>query len=86
MSIELMMPSNHLILCSPLLLLPSIFPSIRVFSSESALECPLKERGTPILFPSCVDKTFLKSGLDGEGGGKEVQEGGYIRTPKADSC
>ena len=36
MSIELVMPSNHLILCLPLLLLPSIFPSIRVFSSESA--------------------------------------------------
>ena len=37
MSIKLMMPSNHLILCHPLLLLPSIFPSIRVFSNESAL-------------------------------------------------
>ena len=37
MSIEFMMPSNHLILCHPLLLLPSIFPSIRVFSIESAL-------------------------------------------------
>ena len=37
MSIESMMPSNHLILCSPLLLLPSIFPSIRIFSNESAL-------------------------------------------------
>ena len=37
MSIELVMPSNHLILCRPLLLLPSIPPSIRVFSSESAL-------------------------------------------------
>ena len=36
-SIESMMPSNHLILCRPLLLLPSIFPSIRVFSSELAL-------------------------------------------------
>ena len=36
-SIESVMPSNHLILCHPLLLLPSIFPSIRVFSSESAL-------------------------------------------------
>ena len=36
MSIELEMPSNHLILCRPLLLLPSIFPSIRVFSNESA--------------------------------------------------
>ena len=36
-SIELVMPSNHLILCCPLLLLPSIFPSIRVFSNESVL-------------------------------------------------
>ena len=34
---QLVMPSNHLILCHPLLLLPSIFPSIRVFSNESAL-------------------------------------------------
>ena len=41
-SIESMMPSNHLILCQPLFLLPSIFPSIRIFSSESALciRCP----------------------------------------------
>ena len=37
MSIESMMPSSHLILCRPLLLTPSIFPSIRVFSSESVL-------------------------------------------------
>ena len=37
MSIESVMPSNHLIFCRPLLLLPSIFPTIRVFSSESAL-------------------------------------------------
>ena len=37
MSIESVMPSNHLILCHPLILLPSIFPSIRVFSNESAL-------------------------------------------------
>ena len=37
MSIESVMPSNHLILCGPLLLLPSIFPNIRVFSNESAL-------------------------------------------------
>ena len=40
MSIESVMPSNHLILCHPLLLLPSVFPSIRVFSNESAL--PIK--------------------------------------------
>ena len=37
MSIESVMPSNHLILCPPLLLLPSIFPSISIFSSESVL-------------------------------------------------
>ena len=37
MSIELVMPSSHLILCHPLILLPSIFPSIRVFSNESVL-------------------------------------------------
>ena len=37
MSIESVMPSNHLILCYPLLLLPSVFPSIKVFSNESAL-------------------------------------------------
>ena len=37
MSVESVMPSSHLILCRPLLLLPSIFPSIRVFSTESAL-------------------------------------------------
>ena len=42
MSIELVMPSNHLILCRPFLLLPSLCPSIRVFSNESALHirCP----------------------------------------------
>ena len=42
MSIESVMPSNHLILCHPLFLLPSIFPSFRVFSNESALHirCP----------------------------------------------
>ena len=49
MSIELVMPSNHLILCRPLLLLPSIFPSIRVFSSESALH---------IRWPKCWSFSF----------------------------
>ena len=41
-SIKLVMPSNHLILCHPFLLLPSIFPTIRIFSSDSALhiKCP----------------------------------------------
>ena len=37
MSVESVMPSNHLILCHPLLLLPFVFPSIRIFSNESAL-------------------------------------------------
>ena len=37
MSIQSVMPSNHLILCHPLILLPSVFPSIRVFSSDSVL-------------------------------------------------
>ena len=43
MSIDSVMPSNHLILCCPLLILPSIFPSIRVFSSDSVL---------PIMWPN----------------------------------
>ena len=49
MSIESVMPSNHLILCCPLLLPPSIFPSIRVFPSESAVHI----RG-----PKCWSFTF----------------------------
>ena len=49
MSIESVMPSNHLILCCPLLLLPSIFPSIRVFSNESALR---------IRWPKCWSCSF----------------------------
>ena len=53
---ESVMPSNHLILCHPLLLLPSIFPSIRVFSNESALRNPL-----PISFSisSSNDYSFI---------------------------
>ena len=63
MSIKSVMPSNHLILCSPLLLLPSIYPNIRVFSNESALHirwpkywsfsfgiCPSKEYSVLISF------------------------------------
>ena len=45
MSIESVTPSNHLILCHPLLLLPSIFPSIRVFSNESAHFFKLRYKG-----------------------------------------
>ena len=49
MSIELVMPSNHLILCHPLLFLPSIFPSIRVFSKETNLT---------IRWPKCWSFSF----------------------------
>ena len=49
MSIESVMPSNHLILCHPLLLLPSIFPRIRVFSVESVLH---------IRWPKCWSFSF----------------------------
>ena len=49
MSIESVMPSNHLILCCPFLLLPSIFPSIRVFSIESVLH---------IRWPKCWSFSF----------------------------
>ena len=52
MSIESVMPSNHLILCHPLLLLPSVFPSIRVFSSELAL---------PIRWPNYWSFSFIIS-------------------------
>ena len=52
MSIELVMPSNHLILCRPLLLLPSIFPSIRVFSKESVLHIRWPKYWTFSISPS----------------------------------
>ena len=48
MSIELVMPSNHLILCCPLLLPPSIFPRIRVFSNESALLIRWQNNGASV--------------------------------------
>ena len=52
MSIELVMPSNHLILCHPLLFLPSVFPSIRIFSNESVLH---------IRWPNCWSCSFSLS-------------------------
>ena len=52
MSIELVMPSNHLIHCCPLLLLPSIFSSIRVFSSESVLHIRLPKYRSFSISPS----------------------------------
>ena len=49
MSIELVMPSNHLILCRPLLLMPSIFPTIRVFSNELVLHFRCQSIGVSAL-------------------------------------
>ena len=77
MSIESVMPSNHLILCRPLLLLPSIFPSIRVFSDESALHIrwpkywnfifnisPSNEKGVESLCKEIVAETLPNMGRD----------------------
>ena len=68
MSIELVMPSSHLILCRPLLLPPSIFPSIRVFSNESALHMlsisPSNEYSGPISFRiDCLDLLAVQGTL-----------------------
>ena len=56
MSIKSVMPSNHLILCRPLLLLPSIFPSIRVFSNESALHIRWPKYWSCSFKISCTNK------------------------------
>ena len=67
MSIELVMPSNHLILCHPLLFLPSIFPSIRVFSNELALRIrwPKYWRFSFSISPSNEYSGFISLGLTG---------------------
>ena len=68
MSIESVMPSNHLILCRPLLLLPSIFPSIRVFSNESILHIRWPDIGASAstsLLPMNIQDWFHLGGLVG---------------------
>ena len=67
MSIESVMPSNHLILCYPLLLLPSIFPSIRVFSNELALRirCPKYWSFSFSFSPSMNIQSWFSIGLTG---------------------
>ena len=60
MSIALVMPSNHLILCHPLLLLPSIFPRIRVFSTESVLHIRWPKYW---IFSFCISPSSEYSGL-----------------------
>ena len=68
LSIELVMPSNHLILCRPLLLLPSIFPSIRIFSNESALliRCHVKKLLYEVhtLILRCSNFVFISLSFD----------------------
>ena len=67
MPIEPVMPSNHLILCRPLLLLPSIFPSIRLFSSESALglKRPKHWSFSISISPSTEYSGLISFGMDG---------------------
>ena len=60
MSIESVMPSNHLIFCRPLLFLPSIFPSIRVFSNESVLHIRWPKYYS---FSFCISPSSEYSGL-----------------------
>ena len=60
MSIETVMPSNHLVLCHPLLLLPSIFPSIGVFSSESVL-CIRRPKYWSFSFSISIIRAYKKS-------------------------
>ena len=65
MSIESVMPSNHLILCHPLLLMPSIFPSIRVFSNESALHIRWPKYWSFSISPSSEYSGLISFRLDG---------------------
>ena len=65
MSIELVMPSNHLILCHPCLLLPSIFPSIRVFSNESALRISEGMHSSRLTRPQSPLFTFMPPSTTG---------------------
>ena len=65
MSIELMMPSNHLILCHPFLFLPSIFPSIRVFSNKSALHIRRPKYWSFSISPSNEYSGFIPLELTG---------------------
>ena len=65
MSIELVMPSHHLILCCPLFLLPSIFPSIRVFSNESVLLIRWPKDWSFSISPSDDNSRLISFRMDG---------------------
>ena len=58
MSIDSVMPSNNLIICSPLILLPSIFPSIRVFSNESAFSISTEGSASAPVLPMNIQDWF----------------------------
>ena len=75
MSIESMMPSNYLILCHPLLLLPSIFPSTRVFSNESVLRIRWPKYWS---FSFCISPFNEYSGLISLGSPRDSQESSPI--------
>ena len=64
MSIELVMLSNHLTLCRPLILLPSVFPSIRVFSNESALHIRWSKYWSFSISPSNEYSGLIPFGID----------------------
>ena len=64
MSIELVKPSSHLILCQPLFLLPSVFPSIRIFSSESALCIRWPKYHSFSISPSSEYSGLISFGMD----------------------
>ena len=76
MSIESVMPSNHLIFCPPLFLLPSIFPNIRVFSNESALH---------IRWPKCWSFSFSISPSNEHPGLISFRMSGWILCSPRDS-
>ena len=80
MPINLVMPSNHLILCHPLLLLPSVFPSIRVFSNESAL-CIKWPKYWSFIFsisPSNVYSRYSRLNIKG----KEAEVAGWLASSR----
>ena len=73
MPIELVMPSNHLILCHPLLLPPSIFPSIRVFSNESALRMRWPKYWSFSINPSSSQLTVFVVEMNGRKDGSREE-------------
>ena len=87
MSIESVMPSNHLILCHPLLFLPSIFPSIRVFSNEPGLTSGVQSIGFQLQHQSLqwIFRTYLlEDGLGGSpSSSRDSQESSLTPQSKA---